>query len=56
MKREKNYEINSLDLQRQQEIIEEVSHKNKELYRTTGRQKKVMIVTYGCQMNAVRCI
>ncbi|KJF28848.1 (dimethylallyl)adenosine tRNA methylthiotransferase [Clostridium aceticum] len=40
-----------MDLQRQQEIIEEISYKNEELYRTTGKQKKVLIVTYGCQMN-----
>lgn len=51
MKRQSSYEVNSLDLQRQQEIIEEISYKNKEILEKTGKEKKVMIVTYGCQMN-----
>ncbi|SNR88090.1 tRNA-i(6)A37 thiotransferase enzyme MiaB [Anaerovirgula multivorans] len=51
MKRQSSYEVNSLDLQRQQEIIEEISYRNKEIFEKTGKEKKVMIVTYGCQMN-----
>ncbi|MCC5909888.1 MAG: tRNA (N6-isopentenyl adenosine(37)-C2)-methylthiotransferase MiaB [Clostridiaceae bacterium] len=51
MKRQNNHDINSLDLQRQQEIIEEISHKNRALYERSGKEMKVLIVTYGCQMN-----
>ncbi|SDK49044.1 tRNA (N6-isopentenyl adenosine(37)-C2)-methylthiotransferase MiaB [Natronincola ferrireducens] len=51
MKRQNNYEVHSIDLQNQQEIVEEIYCENKELYETTGKQKKVLIVTYGCQMN-----
>lgn len=51
MKRKNHYNINSLDIQRQQEIIEEIAYKNKEVYENIGKHKKALIVTYGCQMN-----
>ncbi|SES69649.1 tRNA-i(6)A37 thiotransferase enzyme MiaB [Natronincola peptidivorans] len=51
MKRQSNHEITSINLQRQQEIIEEISSNNKDILEKTGKQKKVLIVTYGCQMN-----
>lgn len=51
MRRQSNNEVHSFDLQRQKEIIEEISHKNQEIFNRTGKEKKAMIVTYGCQMN-----
>lgn len=47
LKRSKEYEVTSLDIQTQQEFIEAMRHKNLE----EKREKKYIITTYGCQMN-----
>ena len=47
MKRTNNYEVTSLDMQKQQEMIEAMRTINEK----SDKIKKYIIVTYGCQMN-----
>ncbi len=47
MKRTNNYEVTSLDMQKQQEMIEAMRSMNE----GAKEVKKYIIVTYGCQMN-----
>ncbi len=47
MKRTNNYEVTSLDMQKQQEMIEAMRSINEGF----KEEKKYIIVTYGCQMN-----
>ena len=42
--------------ERQEEIIKELRRINDEEFARTGRRKKHVISTYGCQMNSVGCI
>ncbi|MBM7614121.1 tRNA (N6-isopentenyl adenosine(37)-C2)-methylthiotransferase MiaB [Alkaliphilus hydrothermalis] len=51
MKRENKYEVTSLDIQNQQEYIEAIKQLNQQDYARTKKEKKYIIVTYGCQMN-----
>lgn len=45
-----------LQMHQQREIMKEVRRLNDEYFETTGRRKKHLCVTWGCQMNSVRCI
>jgi tRNA-2-methylthio-N6-dimethylallyladenosine synthase len=40
----------------QQPYINKLRQINEEYYQETGRRKTVLTKTYGCEMNALRCI
>lgn len=41
---------------RMEYFIEKIRKQNEEYYKRTGKRKKHLTKTYGCQMNPVRCI
>jgi len=49
--RKKSVELDPQELQAQRQIIAKMNEKNLYHMQQTGKQKKAMIVTYGCQMN-----
>lgn len=49
--RKKSIELDPQDQQKQRQIIAKMNEKNLYHMQQTGKQKKAMIVTYGCQMN-----
>lgn len=49
--RKKSVEIDPQELQVQRQIIAKMNEKNLYHMQQSGKQKKAMIVTYGCQMN-----
>ena len=53
MSKRENLNIISVEemIQRNQESIQKIRERNLEIYETTGRQLRVVTVTYGCQMN-----
>ena len=58
MTERKNININipEDDLMKQENYMDKIRAINDEYYARTGKRKKHLTVTYGCQMNAVRCI
>jgi len=53
MTKRTDFNIVSVDdmLKRNEEIIQRIKEKNREIYETSGKQLHVMTITYGCQMN-----
>lgn len=53
MSKREEFNIINVDdmLQRNQEIIQRIKDRNREIYETTGKQLRAVTVTYGCQMN-----
>lgn|GEM_PF-2091437 len=48
--------VTSEEALRQEEIIKQLRNDNDLIKARTGKQKYYYISTFGCQMNAVRCI
>ncbi|SKC73175.1 tRNA (N6-isopentenyl adenosine(37)-C2)-methylthiotransferase MiaB [Maledivibacter halophilus] len=51
MSHRKNINISDRELEKQQPYIDEIRKKNEEYHKKTGKMKKYLIKTYGCQMN-----
>lgn len=56
MSKREEVKVSDKELAQQQPYINEIRKKNDEYFRRTGRKKKHLTVTFGCQMNSVRCI
>lgn len=51
-----DFNIPEDDTMRMEYFMEMVRKENDEYFKKTGKRKKHLTVTYGCQMNSVRCI
>ena len=56
MSKRKEVTISPSDLEFANEKAQEIREINEEEFKKTGKKKKYLIKTYGCQMNSLRCI
>lgn len=56
MNKKIDFNIPEDDTMRMEYFMEMVRKKNDEYFKKTGKRKKHLTVTFGCQMNPVRCI
>lgn len=55
MSERKVVKVTKEDMERQRQIMNQLRVRNEEYFRAKGRRKTVLVRTYGCEMNALRC-
>jgi hypothetical protein len=56
MSKRKEINVSKNELAKQQIYIDKIRKMNDEYYKRTGKRKKHLTLTFGCQMNSLRCI